>query len=287
MSKSKKVVEPINDKINEAAEHIRKGLKQIKESGVAMRGAKAILFMAIAFVIYHFEKASGATTAMLYLYADNGKKSGRADGNVYMRNGRVRGFKVPALVRNAYTSIARTNLASFSSLWNTLTDAQRLSWINAEGVFSSDRFGREVAIKGKALFVMSNTNLSNIGLGPVLSWPDQSAPIGLTSLTGSAAVIAVTNSLVFTPTPLLTGTSILVFATAPKRAGIYRPSQSAYRLIGSFAAPQSSPLDIYTLYNVKFGIPAAGQKLFVRVIVVNNVSGQASAATDINYIVAA
>lgn len=225
---------------------------------------------------------------MLYLKADNGKLSGRADGNVYMRNGRVRGFTVPALVRNAFTSIARTNLASMSSAWNALTEVQRLTWLNANGIFRSDRFGNPVEIKGKELFVLCNTNLLNVGSPTLTDFPVISIPpVGLTSLSGAASVGGGTNVVVFTATPISANEKLLVFATAPQRAGVSRPSQSAYRLIQATAISAASPINIFANYNAKYGVPTVGTKIFIRVVSVAIGSGLTSAKTDANYVVIA
>src|SRR6266704_3936690 len=56
-----------------------------------------------------------AIILMLYSVANNGKFSGRADGNVYMANGRTRAYKKPRRVLNANTESVKAILAFFSS----------------------------------------------------------------------------------------------------------------------------------------------------------------------------
>ena len=47
----------------------------------------ALIAVGIVMAIAHASGETATGTAMLYMLAENGKKSGRADGNVYMRNG--------------------------------------------------------------------------------------------------------------------------------------------------------------------------------------------------------
>src|SRR5437016_9674634 len=58
--------------------------------------------------------ASITKWGFLYIFGFDGKVSGRMDANVLMRNGRGRGFRVPSLVRNAYTTAVRASLSTFS-----------------------------------------------------------------------------------------------------------------------------------------------------------------------------
>lgn len=195
---------------------------------------------------------------------------------------------VPALVRNAYTAVARAGLAAGSGAgWAALTDEQRQSYINATGVFRSDRFGNPQPVKGKELYVLAFQNLLHTGAGPQNTWPDLVSPQPLNALSGAASVAGTSNDLTFATTPLPANMHALVYATAAKRPTIYRPSQSAYRYIAHFAPATASPFDIYAAYNAKFGIPVAGVRIFVRVVIVDARSGLASAKVDTNYIVGA
>src|SRR5688572_2899067 len=83
----------------------------------------------------------GVAHAILYIFAFNGKVSGRMDGNVLMRNGRGRGFSVPALVQNSYTMTARGRFSTFSTQYSGLLAAEILAWSNFE-MQVSNRFGQ-------------------------------------------------------------------------------------------------------------------------------------------------
>lgn len=255
--------------------------KALKEKGGIRSILSAVVMICITALIYHFSKAGAGLEAMLYIWANNGKMSGRADGNVYMRNGRIRGFKVPSLVRNAYTSAARGIFSAFSAAWNTLTELQRLTWVNASGQTVSNRFGQPVEIKGKDLYVACNTNLTNAGQAAANSFIADATPVGFLALSAVADDSANTLTMSAEPTTVPTDNTTLVYATAPQKAGVYRPSQSKYKLIGSIAAGTSlSAYDLTPAYTARFGSFVEGQKLFIRFLDVNNLSGLASAPVD-------
>lgn len=265
---------------NKVLAHINKGIEQCKKLG-AMRGVTACFAIFFTAMAWHFANAEGASTAMLYLLANNGKLSGRADGNVYMRNGRVRGFKVPSIVRNGYTGIARTNLASLSSAWNSLTNLERGSWNTAAGISRTNRFGQEVPIKGKELFVSFNTNLMNASQ-PVQSafLPTIIAPSAMSALSGNASQGGGTFTLNFATTPTAADVTALVYATRAFSAGTYKPSQSAYRLIQALPAASATGVTIFANYTGRFGALSAGSKIFLRTVMINETLGRPSAPQD-------
>ena len=214
---------------------------------------------------------------MLYSVANNGKFSGRADGNVYMRNGRTRGMRVPRLVRNVNTSRARGLLASFSSMWRTLTPTEQNSWLNYS-ITKFDRFANAINVTGLQAFLASNVNLSNVGVGGALTTAPSKVEIPSVNLSKVNSTVS-TVSIVFDI--VLSGIG-LIYATAPQSAGVSRPSKSAYRLIGIGDFTSASPLDIFAIYSNKFGAPVAGSKIFIQVVNISDVTGQSSAPTNVD-----
>ncbi len=221
--------------------------------------------------------AHSAHFAMLYLMADNGKKSGRADGNVYMRNGRIRGFKVPALVQNAYTQTQRSSLSALSAAFRVLTAGQIAAWNATRGFFTSDRFGRSVEMTGKTLFVSLNTNIFNIGGTLITDPPLAGAVNGITNLI-TVAPTAIAFPLSFSPAPTDASVTHLIYATIGMSAGVSKPSKSSFRLVSTLAPASTSPKNIFTPYSLKFGAPVVGQKYFVKLIPINTTTGQSGAA---------
>ena len=220
---------------------------------------------------------------MLYQFANNGKLSGRASGNVYARNGRVRGMTVPKLVQNSNTQRVRSMFGSNSSAFRNLTADQIREWNGVKGFTTVDRFGNEVILSGKTLFVALNQNLKLVGATPITSPPSPVGVIGLSSLSAAADGTNDTLILTFAPTPLPAGFAMLISATAPMSKTITRPGRSAFRDVVVKPAGTASGIDIYTEYSDRLGDFSAGQRIFIRILIVSTVTGQASASivTDV------
>src|SRR5260221_2388636 len=120
--------------------------------------------------------AASGSFAARYLFANDGKMSGRTSGDVKMRNGRSRAMALPSLVRNAYTTAIRSSFASFSPGFRVLTPTQIAMWNN----FSyrhSDRFANTINVKGKMAYIGINQNLTDIASAPIT---DPVAFVGVT-----------------------------------------------------------------------------------------------------------
>lgn len=240
--------------------------------------ALAILcVLSIPFVLMLFPFAAAGKVlqySILYQFAFNGKVSGRMDGNVLMRNGRGRGMTVPALVQNAYTTLQRSLLAGWSTAFRSLTQAQITAWNNFKYT-KSDVFGMPYDVKGKAAYIALNQNLDNIAAANISNAP---VSLGATNTTISALDADTTaGTLKYASTaydPLFT---YLVFATAPLSPGINRPSQSAFRLIGTAPALALGIATITALYVSKFGaLPPIGSKIFLYTKAIRITTGEAS-----------
>jgi hypothetical protein len=204
-----------------------------------------------------------------------------------MRNGVIRGMRVPSLVQNNFTQLQRGSLSQLSASWNSLTQAQMRTWNTARGFFASDRFGRSVEISGKTLYVRLNQNLFNIGQAPIVVAPVPTAVNGITNLSFVVDDSANTFALTFAPTPTAAGVIHLIFATAQLSAGTFRPSKSAYRLINILPAATATGEDINSSYVAKFGAPVTGNKIFIKLIPVNMLTGQAGPAIAADSVVIA
>lgn len=237
----------------------------------------SITALVLAAISLFDDPSVGISLGMLYSLANDGKLSGRADGNVYMRNGRIRGMKVPRLVQNNATQRVRSAFGNNSSAWRSLTQSEQNSWIDARGFFTTDRFGRSVEVTGKALYNMLNQNLFLAGKTPISTAPSPEAVAGLTSLSATFTLGPTASTLVFTPTPTDGDTVLLVEATSPQGNGINRPGRGAFRGIGIIAAGSASPATVASMYTARFVTPVVGQKVFFRVTAINTNTGQAAA----------
>lgn len=261
-------------KTHTAFEHM---VKAAAGKAKANAGRIAILtLLAICYAMGGFDMSHNYQYGFLLLLPDGAQKSGRSGSLVYMRNGRVRSFKVPALVQNIFTGPVRAAFASFSAGFRALTQAQISAWNAASGFFKSDRFGRPVEVKGKALYQMLNQNLQSIGEAPIDTPPAAGAVNGVVSITNVGADnSASTLSIGIDPSPTDANTTHLLFATAPLSAGVSRPSASAYRVINVIGGGSTTPLAAGTEYIAKFGSMPVGQKIFVKLLPINLTTGQA------------
>lgn len=213
---------------------------------------------------------------------------GKINGSVASKNragAYVRTKVTPVNPNTSYQQTARFTLTQLSQAWRSLTEAQRLAWNAAVSDFqTTDIFGDLRKPTGKNLFTRLNINLTNAGQSIISSppLPSQVEGCGLTGLTISVG----TPTYEVATVGGAAGITMLVFATPGLSAGVSFV-KSELRLIGTFAANASSPVDIETDYLAKFGAPAVGTKVFVEVIPVNNATGQAGTRSQVSAIVAA
>lgn len=217
---------------------------------------------------------------------------GTVAASTYSRN------KGKAVMRNRVTPINRrsTNqtqrrqqLASYSSQWRGLTEAQRAGWNSAAQNFpQSDNLGQTIFLSGEQLYVRFNLNLQLIGGTPI---DDAPAPSSFAVLAIGAIVLEDddTMTIAFTPTPVPTGFELVIRATAPVSAGRSFVSQSQFRFIMSEPAAGASPVDISAAYIAVHGslANAVGQKVFVEMFLVDSATGQAGQKVRASHVVTA
>ena len=212
---------------------------------------------------------------------------GKLGGHVFTkgRSGNTLRTKgIPTNPQTAAQQAIRAALGALSSAWRSLTEAQRASWNSAvESFMKTNVFGNSYAPSGKNLYVSLNQNLSNAGQTAIESAPEPAAV--------SAAAISEFNiNLGFMGMQLswadtTTGQTVLVFVTPPMSAGKYFV-KSQYRLLSTAVQSSGSPLELWTAYAARFGTPVAGQKVYAKVIPINNTTGQAGVVETISAIVA-
>ena len=212
---------------------------------------------------------------------------GKINGSVASKNragAYVRTKVSPVNPNTTYQAGARSLLAGLSANWRELTQAQRDAWNAAVSDFQrTDVFGDLRKPTGKNLYTRLNINLSNIGQ-PWISVPP--AAVNLAPAVISGVTISVgTPTYEIAYTPGTAGSTMLLFATAPQSAG-KNFVKSEFRLIGSFAADAASPYDFEADYTTRFGVPTVGEKVFVRVMAINDATGISSAPQELYTIVA-
>lgn len=205
--------------------------------------------------------------------------SGKIGGHVASRNrsgSYLRTKVTPVNPGSPDQSAVRNRLAGLSSAWRSLTASQRQSWNSAVQDFATtDIFGDLKNPSGFNLYQRLNNNLLNISESAISTPPLPTAVDYMTSISIAAEDATVAESLVLTYAPAIAADhKVKVLATPPMSAGV-NFVKSEYRQIDVIATADASPLNILAAYQAKFGSTGtAGQKIFVKVVMVSTDSGQ-------------
>lgn len=205
---------------------------------------------------------------------------GKIGGHVYSRNrgGAYKRTKVtPTNPQTTFQSAVRNRLAAQSQAWSGLTAAQRAAWNAAVNDWTrTDVFGDSLVPSGKNLYTRLNNNLQSVGevviTSPPLAVAVEQVIAGAFIMTnGGAKTIAYTGT---------TGASnIQIWATPGLSAGTNNPG-TKYRLLESIDGAAVSPADISSSYEARFGEPAVGQKVFCKLVVITDGTGQNGVASS-------
>lgn len=215
--------------------------------------------------------------------------SGKIGGHVASR-GRAGAYMrtkvTPTNRRTTAQQSVRNRLATIAAGWKALTDAQRNAWNTAVAAFSKTNiFGDKVQPSGINLYQAVNNGLSQAGQSLVTVPPSPVALPLLTNLTLLSDASDATMTLDF-DSSIGSGFTYRIQATPALSAGISNAA-SKFADISTLSAAPSTPANIKAAYEAKFGsIPAAGKKVFVRVIAVSNTSGQIGVPAQTSAIVA-
>jgi hypothetical protein len=178
------------------------------------------------------------------------------------RYGQIRRtYVVPANPQTPAQMSVRSVFATNAQRWDTLTQSQRLSWINAAAARQTRTHGGTSGpMTGLQFYQQINANLLLAGQDAVDTPPASAplpavAPVGLViTNTGGAIAIKLT-------CPTSPGENTYIAASAPQKQGTQVCSN--FRVLGACPVPAQGSSTITTLYEAKFGAPAVGTKLFV------------------------
>ncbi len=216
---------------------------------------------------------------------------GKLGGHVASKNksGNYLRTKVtPVNPQSLYQSVIRNRLSSQAQSWSGITQAQRDKWNSVVLQWKkSNIFGDVVISSGFNLFCKANSNILMAG-GTVIT--DPAAPASIPALTGVSLTGAVGTpalSLVFAPTPVGTGLTLVIEATPVQGPG-KSFMKNNFRIISSVAAAGTSPKNLLADYNTRFGtLTPAGSKVWIRVRLVNKTNGQAGIPVVVSCVLAA
>jgi hypothetical protein len=199
-------------------------------------------------------------------------------GNAVFQRGKagltVRKRVIPFNPKSTAQTAARARITTFSKAWSGLTDAQRIAWDAAAGGGSwglTDTLGNSFNPSGEQLYVGLNCSLSQIGESAITSPPSHATFSSLSLGTITAAAGTPTLTIAYGGT-LGGSETFVVYATPQLSPGIMSPSESLFREIDSYNS--ASPVNALSAYTAKFGTLVAGQKVHIRLEVVNQNTGE-------------
>jgi hypothetical protein len=157
----------------------------------------------------------------------------------------------------------RRAFGSVNARWRTLTEEQRTAWRTAAKTKNTvPRLGQSGPLTGSQLFAKINCTLAALGASQVDAPPPFPQflvnPVGALSITNVGGVISLKLGCAGQPTENTT-----VRASAPCSQGLAYSED--YRILGLLPVPAQGSCDITNLYKTRYGSPAIGTKVFVRV----------------------
>lgn len=217
---------------------------------------------------------------------------GKIGGHVASKNRAGSYFRTKVTPVNPQTSAqttVRNRLSGISTAWRGLTAAQRAAWNAAVGDFAkTDIFGDIRNPTGFNLYQRLNNNLLTIGESVITVPPAATAVDSFTSFSCAVedATVAEAVDLTFAPA-IAADHSVKLFATPPLSAGVSFV-KSEYRLIAILTDADTSIHDAVTEYVAKFGgTGSVGQKVFIKMVQVDEATGLAGSPISASAIVVA
>lgn len=209
--------------------------------------------------------------------------SGKIGGHVAAKNRGGAYLRTKTTPSNAQTSAqsgVRNLFTSLSQAWRALDQEQRDAWNAAVADYSrTDIFGDIRVPSGSNLFQRLNNNLINVGQSMITSPPLPAEVVNIVLVSLTKNIVGGIFDVEFSPA-ISVGTSVKVFATAPMSAG-KSYVKNAFRQIGVLQSGDTSAFDIADMYQAKFGsLGVDGQKISVKLIPVNNVTGQEGSPSE-------
>lgn len=194
-------------------------------------------------------------------------QSGSYAGVTHSRNrfGQYRRTRaVPVNPNTNAQALARQRLVDSAEGWRDLSDEQRAGWASLGSQMTrTDALGQTYNLTGLQAFISVNASLQVIGAAqvqtaPALALPDAPAISGITANSGTFEV---------TIAGPANGTKVVILASNQVSDGI--SFMKDLRLIQVFTMVLGGVADILSDYSAKFGLPVAGNKIFVAAYVIS------------------
>ena len=205
---------------------------------------------------------------------------GKLNGSVASKNragAYVRTKVTPVNAQTTFQLAARARLTILSQAWRSLTQPQRDAWNNAVGGYArTDIFGDLRNPTGKNLYARLNANLNSIGVAAISTPP---LPSGAGAVVAGALVMTNGGAKTIAHTTDTAGHTIQVWATPGVSAGKSFVTND-YRLVTTFVGGAASPANIATAYQARFGEPPVGTRVSVKLVSINDATGENSTPSE-------
>lgn len=181
----------------------------------------------------------------------------------------------------------RGSMTANSQAWRGLTDAQRAAWDAAVSNFqSTDIFGDIKKPSGINLYTKINNNLHSVNTAAISNPPLPSGVTGPATITLTGAAGTPALSLAWTGGAIPANTSWVIRMTPQVSAG-KAFVKNLYSILTVAVAAATTPSNLLSAYNAKYGTLVAGQKIFVEVFPVGTTTGIKGAVISTSCTVAA
>lgn len=209
---------------------------------------------------------------------------GTVGGNVFASNkggNYVRRYKKPTNANTSSQQVVRNTFGAMAGEWRVLTDEQRQSWNEGAVNFPyQDTLGETRVYSGQQLFNKLNNNLAQYQSTLLTNCPTpQSFPdLVFLEVINTVATNALRISLNFDGTVTIpNGYTLIIRATTSISAGVQSPQKGLFKNIST--ANEGADIDglsIIAEYNTKFGTLVLNDTIFISVLLLNTISGEAS-----------
>lgn len=195
---------------------------------------------------------------------------GKVNGLVYSRNrfaAYARNKTSPVQPRTPSVMLRRQVLTNLAREWRELSDTDRAEWIQfASQLQRTNTLGDVIQLTGLQVFILYNATRALFGLNKTTAPPPTvEQPPALTSVTLDINPSTLEMNVDFTPTPYAGG--LIIRATRPVSQGRTFVGPSDFRVVQAVPGPSIvAPVDIWSPYTDRFGIPPPGTRVFVEVV---------------------
>lgn len=205
-----------------------------------------------------------------------GAISGSIGGTTYSKNRYglyMRNRAIPTNPQTQYQFVQRGIVASVSQAWRNLDEGQQMAWKTwAQSNPVMDALGNSQVLTGHAAFVKINTRLSASGdalldLPPVMTQLTQVLTLGMTCDIGAGDF-----KVDWTPTPIGSTYRAVFFGALVSGAGINYVG-NAWKKLKISEKNLATGFDLQSKFEDRFGDLQVGQKCFVKMVLLDTVTG--------------